>query len=417
MKGKIAQLFRTGFFHIYGGNVINKALAFFNNVILVRVLTKREYGIFTYTWNIYGMVMLFSGLGIAGGMLQICSEKKKDKFYSHVVMSYSVRYGMICNLILGGVILLTAQFAPLTMHGARPLLYMLPLLPATQLLYELMSVYLRVQRRNQEYVRLSVINTMLTMAFSVCFAWQFKEKALVMGYYAAYFFAALYGIFILRIPVWGVSVNLERQERRDMMKISIISVFNHGLSQLLYLLDVFVIGIVVADEMVLGSYKVGVTIPSAMTFIPLSLIIYIYPYFAEKREERLWCLRNYKRVIIYFGAANMCLSVGLVLFAPWILPLVFGMQYTDSVLIFRVLAVNYFFSATFRVVSGNLLVTQRKLKFNLFVAVISGMLNVVADVVLISIYGAMGAAIATVMVTLLSGTLSTAYLLYIFQHS
>ena len=90
----------------------------------------------------------------------------------------------------------------------------------------------------------------------------------------------------------------------------------------------------------------------------------------------------------------------------------FGVQYDDSVAVFQILSLNYFFSATFRVVSGNLLVTQRKLKFNLLVACISGIVNVIADVILIYFYGSLGAAVATVIVTLVSGMLSTAYFIY-----
>lgn len=58
------------------------------------------------------------------------------------------------------------------------------------------------------------------------------------------------------------------------------------------------------------------------------------------------------------------------------------------------------------------MVTQRKLKFNLLVACISGIVNVIADVVLIYFYGSIGAAVATVVVTLVSSILSTTYLIY-----
>ena len=60
MRGRLMQLFRTGFFHIFGGNVINKVLTFLSSMIMVRILTKQEYGIFTYSWNIYNILLLFS---------------------------------------------------------------------------------------------------------------------------------------------------------------------------------------------------------------------------------------------------------------------------------------------------------------------------------------------------------------------
>ncbi len=412
MRGRLMQLFRTGFFHIFGGNVINKVLTFLSSMIMVRILTKQEYGIFTYSWNIYNILLLFSGLGIVSGMLQMCSEQGGEESYTNTMLGYCIRMGTVCNLFLGAVLFLIARFAPLTVNGASDLLDMLLFLPVVQLVYELMSVYLRARKRNQEYVRLSVINTFFVLVISVCCAWYFKEKGLIVGYYAAYLFTVFYGVFLLRIPILTNDRRIERQEKIAMMKISVISMCNNGLAQLLYLLDVFVIGIVVADEAILASYKVGVIVPSALTFIPGALVTYLYPYFAERRKDRLWCLQWYKKIMTYFGIFNLFLSVTLVLLAPWIVPLFFGKQYADSILIFRILSINYFFSATFRIVSGNLLVAQRKLKFNLLVAAISGTVNVLADVVLISIYGSIGAAFATVIVTLVSGILSTAYLIY-----
>ena len=49
MRNRIAEygkkLFSTGFFHIFGSNVINKILSFASGILLVRILTKSEYGI------------------------------------------------------------------------------------------------------------------------------------------------------------------------------------------------------------------------------------------------------------------------------------------------------------------------------------------------------------------------------------
>ena len=79
------------------------------------------------------------------------------------------------------------------------------------------------------------------------------------------------------------------------------------------------------------------------------------------------------------GSLNLVISVLLFAFAPVIIRLLYGEQYMDSVYIFRILSINYFFSGTFRIISGNLLVTQRKLKFNFFVALVSGTINAIAD--------------------------------------
>ena len=95
----------------------------------------------------------------------------------------------------------------------------------------------------------------------------------------------------------------------------------------------------------------------------------------------------------------------------------FGAQYLDAVPVFRILSLNYFISGTFRILSGNLLVTQRKLKFNLFVAVVSSAVNIIANFLFIQWWGAIGAAIATVLVVVISSILSTTYLIITFKRN
>ena len=207
--------------------------------------------------------------------------------------------------------------------------------------------------------------------------------------------------------------NLE--EKRTLLSISVVSMCNNGLSQLMYLLDVFVLGVVAANENILASYKVATTIPAALSFIPVSIITYIYPYFAEHRKDGKWCLERYKQVLKGVAMMNFLISTILFVLAPFIIHIMYGKEYLDAVPVFRILSMNYFFSGTFRVISGNLLVTQRKLKFNLFVALVSGIINALSDFYFIQWWGSIGAAVATILVVFVSGVMSTIYLIITFK--
>ena len=92
----------------------------------------------------------------------------------------------------------------------------------------------------------------------------------------------------------------------------------------------------------------------------------------------------------------------MVIFAKWIIIIVYGAQYLDSLSCFRILVFSYFFSGTFRIISGNLLVTQRKLGVNFFISVISGVVNIFGNILLISKLGSEGAAITTLIVMIIS---------------
>jgi len=414
---KIKTLFKTGFFHIFGSSVINKVIAFLSSVVLVRILTKPEYGVFTYAWNIYSIVLILNGMGIESGVLQISSEHSGDIEYANRASNYGIRFGIKFDLLLFAVILGIGLFAPLKIVNAREVLCLLCLLPMAQSLFQMTTSYLRAQKRNQEYARLTVINTVMVFLVSAGCAFLFREKGLVAGYYVAYIVSFTLGLFVYHVKLFNDSSGLERDDRNALLKIAAITMCNNGLSQLMYLLDVFVLGIVDPQETLLASYKVATMIPSALAFIPLALITYLYPYFAEHQNDGKWCLDKYKQILLGLGAFNLVLSATLFIGAPLIVRILFGAQYLDAVPVFRILSVNYFFSGTFRILSGNLLVTQRKLKFNLFVAIVSSLTNVIADYFFIQWWGSIGAALATVLVVFVSSVLSTTYLIYTFKQN
>lgn len=408
-------LLKTGFFHIFGSSVINKIISFLSSIVLVRILSKTEYGVFTYAWNIYSILILFNGMGIESAVLQLSSEKSGDVEYANRTSNFGTKFGLKFNFILCGLLLGIGLFAPLKITRSRVLLCALCALPFFQFVFNMTSSYLRAQKRNQEYAKLQVVNSALVFLASTCFAFVIREMGLVVGHYIAYVGAVIVGYFVFHVHLLNGDKGDLGEDTKPLLKISFITMLNNGLSQLMYLIDVFVLGIVDPQETILASYKVATMIPTALGFIPLSMIIYLYPYFAQHKNDKEWCIKRYKQVLIGLGSVNLFLAAFLFAFAPLIVRIVFGAQYLDAVPVFRVLAINYFFSGTFRTLSGNLLVTQRKLKFNLGVAIFASSVNIVADYLLISNLGSIGAAYATMLVVLLTSVLNTVYLIITFR--
>ena len=345
----------------------------------------------------------------------MASEHSGDERYGNNVSNYGIRFGLKFDVLLIVAILLVGLFAPLKIEAARKVLVMLCMLPMIQLLYLMTTSFLRAQKRNQEYATLTIINTILIFCISAGCAFLFREKGLVVGYYVAYLAAFSIGFFWYKVRIFNHDGPLNEKDKNSLLKISAITMCNNGLSQMMYLLDVFVLGIVDPQETILASYKVATMIPTALVFIPLSLIIYLYPYFAEHRNDGTWCLRRYKQILLGIGGLNLAISATMFIGGPVIVKMLFGNNYLDCVPIFRLLSVSYFFSGTFRILSGNLLVTQRKLKFNLMVAIFACSVNVIADYFFVSWWGAIGAAIATCSVVLITSIMNTTYLVYIFK--
>ena len=71
LKGPFAKLYRTGFFHIFGAGTINKAVSSLTMIVLVWLIPKAEYGLYSYVFNIVSIFALFNGLGASSALLQL----------------------------------------------------------------------------------------------------------------------------------------------------------------------------------------------------------------------------------------------------------------------------------------------------------------------------------------------------------
>ena len=286
------------------------------------------------------------------------------------------------------------------------------LLPLCTLFSELQRTYLRSEMRNQQFSYVNTFNSVATFVLSVGLALLWKAEGLVWAHYLAALLTAGFAIVRYRVPFRIGDVALSAEDRRQMHRISTISMLNNGLSRLMYLLDIFVLGLFIADGSVIASYKIATIIPTALIFVPGSIVTYVYPYFARNRMERGWVMRSYRRLTLYSGLLNGAIALGLFLLAPLILKIVFGAQYLDALVPFRILSVSFAFSGTFRILAGNLLVTQRKLGFNLFVAIFSGALNTILNVIMIRQWASAGAALATLITVVVTSILNTVYFIH-----
>ena len=412
---KVKKLKSTGLFDIFGSSIIVKVIGFMSSIILVRVVSKDAYGVFTVAWNIYSIAMLATGFGASYAILQIGCENNNDIEKKKNIFQYGWNYGFRANIILGVVVLVLGMFFPFSVSAAAPLISMMCALPLIQFGVEYQSMYLRVEKNNRGYSIANIVNVSLVLIFSIMGALLIQEKGFIFGRYIAYFLLVVLGVKIWGVPIRFKKELLSKKDKKDFIHVAFVSMINGGISQLLYLIDVFILGIVLPNEGIIASYKVATIIPTALSFIPTALVTYIFPYFTEKREDGKWCIKKYCQITGIMAVVNGIITIILVFGAGWIINMMYANTCLDAVVPFRILAINYFFSGTFRSIAGNLLVTQRKLGFNTFVALLSGVINVGADVVLIMKLGSVGAAYATLSIVLLCSVLNVTYLVLTFK--
>jgi O-antigen/teichoic acid export membrane protein len=410
---RLKTLLQKGLFHIMGTNILNYLISFVTNILIVRFLSKTNYGIFSYAYNQYSLFLLFSGMGLISGVLQFGSEKRPDE-EKESYFRFGLTAGLIFNLLISTFIFLYGRFVNISIPESAPYICELMLLPLFDYVFNYIAILLRIRKKNKEYARLMNINTILYFLFACSGAYFYGITGTILGRYFAFSLSIIIGIRFCKYDfqkMRGVQ-KLYSSQKRGILKYSIIACLSNSISSLLYLIDIALIGLYIKDSVTVAVYKVATTIPNAMVFIPSSIMVFIYPYFAEQNQNFDWIKQKYYSMLKALLLVNAFISLLLVIFAPYIISILWGQEYLDAVIPFRILSFSYFISASFRIPCGNILAMLRKVKVNLVVSIISGICNILLDMVLIPYMGSNGAAVATLSVVAISSVIAFPYLLY-----
>lgn len=408
---KIKFGYKTGFFHIFSSNILNKIMIFAGGIFLVRILNKQDFGLYSYSQNLLEIFLLINGFGITEGLLQYGSKTRK-RIKKEKYVKYSLKIGLLSNIFIFLLLILFLIFGKLKIYEAKKILLMMSLLPIFNTFFSIIQIKLRIELKNREMAKISNVNTFLNILGMLIGAYFYGLYGLIIGKYVGIILSIFYSFRYIKYTFirWKKIEALSQEKKKDIQKFSFIALINNSISQILYIIDIFLIGYLIADKLILASYKIATLIPVALNFIPISVMIYIYPYFAQNSNDIKWIRENYTNLLKYSFFINIFISFILVLFSKTIIRFVFGENYLDAQLPFVILSVGYFFSATLRIPSGNIINAIGKIKFNFYNTIISGIVNIVLDIYFIKKIGSIGASYATLLVFIISGIIGNIFL-------
>lgn len=400
----LKKLARSGFFPVFLSNVIAKACALLGSIVLVRILPKADYGLYTGVMNSFTMLFLMNDFGCNVAMMQFRSENHRDERLMDAYFSEPLRYGLIFSSISSLLIFFSPLFYPFKQAEIAQMTRQLCALPLLQTLNAFVISNLRVLLENKRFSIVNFSQTFFQYLFLILSASFFGVRGAVLSNYAINLATLAVGLLLSgkRFHVDLRSHALSIKQKKEFLKYALVSQFNNSIGALLNLFDVFLIGIIIINNEILSSYKVASTIPQALMFIPNSILVFAIPYFARNLRDSQWVRSNTSKLLLGCITINGAITLLGILLSPLLLPIVFGNTYADSVPVFNILMVSFFFTGSFHIPAANVIYTQHHVKTNLVITLISNAANCVFDVVLIRGYGSIGAAYATCLVSIIA---------------
>lgn len=389
------QRLKKGILQVFTASVVNKAVSMLSNMVLTRILAQNAYGIFSYVLNVHSYANLIMGFGLVAGALQFGAENRnkpaQEQFYR-----YCVGAGMLANVL---IVLVFVGFSftgkmPFEQAGYYVRIYM-PLI----LLEYLRTLFLVILRSNSCFGMYSKLTTVHTVSTAVCTCggavW--GVNGVIFGKYAAELVVLLIILYVMRGTLRSVlrAGRLNGAQKKELWHYSIFNGISSTLNQILYLIDISMIAAFIASEETLAVYKVSTLIPNALAFVPSSVVVCIIPDIVAHSKNLPWLKTTMRKTFAGMFAVNICISLVLIVFAPWIIRIVSGERYLAAVAPFRVLAAGYCIAGTFRVLSVNFLAALKAVRWNVVCSLLMCTADIGLNYLLIPKHGMMGAAYAT----------------------
>lgn len=418
MKQKIIALYyklKDGVLRTLTANVINKVISLVSSMVITRLMTPAEYGIWSYALNLYSYLSLITGFGLISGSLQFGSENEgKGRAYNF--FRYCVEKGSLINLgiVLIAEVAVIVQNLPI--EGAKPFVIAIFPLLLLEFIVMMEQSILRAQNRIGDYANILNINSAF-IAAGTCGGAIFGVTGVVAGRYLASILSIIYGGKVL----WSDSSKIRNagelydDEKKQLWRFSLFTGASSAMNCLVYILDVTIIAELIKSAEDVGVYKVGTLIPNALQFIPSSVVVAILPNIIYHRHNLAWVKKNVRNSFLGLISLNVVISGSIIALSPVIIRIVSGEKYLAAVPVMRILTLGYFIGGTFRGLSINLLAAFRRVHYGFFISVVSCVTDIAANFFFISRYGMIGAAYATLLVDTVTAIISFGYLIYLLR--
>lgn len=416
IKYYISKLHKKGFSSIVLTSILSNVVTFIGGIILVHILSKNDYGNYTYVQNVFNILMLVGDLGISSATMQFASENYKEPAKANAYISYGFKMMLLLSILPVVVVLTSYWWYPHTIIGAETAVRNLFLVPLLQNINLFLLIVLRIHLKNNQYAIINILNCICHYFFIIIFAFKDGWTGAVLSKYPATIIITVVSVFFVK-KVWakGEHSVLAKIEKIEYIKLAFVTQANAVSSTLMNILDVYCVGLFVADSSVIASYKIASVLPTALNFIPQSVMVFMVPYFGRNCRDKEWVRKSYKKVCIGLLAVSSLVAGLGILGASFIIPIIFGKEYVDAIPCFIVLLIGFVFYGGLQCPATNVLYTQRKVKSILVMTILGALGNTVLNIILINNFGSLGAAFATAIVHIIIGITANVYFYHVMK--
>ncbi|HDD56464.1 MAG TPA: flippase [Nitrososphaeria archaeon] len=260
---------------LFIGNTLSTLILAIGSIVIARLLGSENYGVYSLSFIIPSMLVLFTSLGIDQSLIKYVSEYSSKKLYSSIRGMFQA--SLLFKLVVGATttIMIYLLAEPLASNLLnRP--YMSSLIKISSLLILFQALYTLCSNFFIGFGKASMAGALATLQalvkvslIIVLLILGFQTWGAVFGHVFGYVVAAIIGLFISTLMIRGKK---GFNEHRPVPQISFIKpLISYGLP--LYASTIFTVMAQQYNNLVLARYASNAQVGSYMAAMNLSMII------------------------------------------------------------------------------------------------------------------------------------------------
>lgn len=384
---------------MFASFLITKICSFLTSLILIRILSPNEFGVLSYVLSVLAFFIPFSGGGMQHSFLRYAPmlDDKKNRIG---LFQLSLYRGFLFSFFIAFVLFLLIPWLNSAFGNTSIYFNWLVFYLFSYFLIELVKMSYRVDDQNKKYAEIDVYLSVLVLFFGTGLTYFYGPLSYVIVFITV---PLVIGLFYLKVPE-RVAIKIPEKYYSYGIWVGIGAIA----SQLMYSLDIFLVGKLIQDSQQVAIYRSASIIPIALFFIPNSYITTHYTDLAKNSMDKEYLIHFAKDYIKLFSVLAFVLGTVLYFMSDSIISILFGQEYAEASYLFEILILGMMGAFILRIPFGNILASVGKSNWNGVVAFIILVLNGILNYYAIHIWGIVGAAIVTSALLWISGILSLA---------
>lgn len=413
LRQKFKKIYNDGFFHVMIGEFSAKIISFISSILIVRFVTKEEYGQFAYVSNLYSYITIFSGMGLGYALLKFINVYNEPQL-NQAYLKFSIKFGSIFQIVLTSILIVYALFFDLPFENAKTLIIAFAFVPLVTYILENLLAAVRGYRQNKLYSYISITQTILILLSTLLFIFKFGVFAIPLGRYISAIAAIVVLSYVIKSKLikGKQKTRLSSSQRKAFLSLGFMLMISNVFSQLIPLNESFLVNYMIADELISAEYKAAILIPSQITFISSSIMIFFFPIFSVMKDKR-----EILKLSLKVQLLNVILIIGVVfvgiIITPFLVNFLFGVEYNNIIRIFRYYWLVFGVSAGLRVVPINILPAIGKSRFTAIMSISTFIVHFASTYFILLNKNIENMAVATLIIYFVSGIIYWGYLIMV----